>query len=345
MPDISKHELASAKVVTDDIDWEEVRRIGLNERELRLLPYFADIEGHTIYYMMELLKLPPARDADTTGFATMWNYEEYFHSRAFARVLEECGHPLEKERIEKVRSSVTFRAKLEDLMQVMISRAFPRSFVALWMMWGATQEMMTARGYLELAGTTKNPGLAKICTRVAKQERKHFAWYYNSARERLAQSRFSQRFARWIFERAWTPVGQGVKTETEVDQMFVDLFPGPLLWEVAKEMDEKFAALPGMEGFSVVTDYAKRKRLGEDSMPLPADGSPRRRAAGTLPPPSFEEAALAEEILADARESAASALAMSLPRAPSPPIPANPFAEGAGATDAVDPGRDEQASL
>jgi rubrerythrin len=273
MPEIRKHAVVSAKVRIDDIDWAECARIGLTERERRLLPYFADIEGHTIYYMMELLKLPPARDADTVAFATMWNYEEYFHSAAFSKMLEVCGYPLEKNRVEQVRANVTFRNKLEDFVQVCLSRMFPRSFVALWMMWGATQEMMTARGYLELAQSTNNPGLKKLCTRIAKQERRHFAWYYNSARERLIESRFSQKFARKIFERAWTPVGQGVKTPTEVDQMFVDLFPGPLLWQVAREMDEKFAALPGMEGFDVVTRYARSKRMpmGDDPALLPVE--------------------------------------------------------------------------
>jgi hypothetical protein len=30
--------------------------------------------------------------------------------------------------------------------------------------------------------------LAELCRRIAKQERRHFAWYYNGARERLARS-------------------------------------------------------------------------------------------------------------------------------------------------------------
>lgn len=260
MPDINKHIRVSRKIELEDLSWDRAREVGLTPTEVTTLTYFADIEGQTVFYLREVLNTRPARDPDSLAFLTLWNYEEFFHSHAIARLLEVCGHPLEADRIAKVRLSATFAAKLEEVVQTMIARLFPRTFVALWMAWGASQELLTLRGYEQLSRTTRNPVLRQLCDRIAKQERRHFAYYYNSARERLAGRRFSQRMVRYLFDHFWTPVGGGVKSEDQIAEMVAGLFPGESLHWTMAGLDERFARLPGMEGFDVGRRYAARIR-------------------------------------------------------------------------------------
>ncbi len=272
---IEKHLALSQKLDISDLDWAAARRAGLSPRERDILTYFADIEGQTVFYMIEVLKLKVAQDPDTLAFATIWNYEEYFHGLALARLLAECGCPLPdkrtidlpphsqgsaahpgRARVIDVRAKVRMRAKLEDLGQQMLARLCPRSFVALWMAWGASQEAMTLRGYDQLAAKTANPVLRTICERIAKQERRHFAWYYQAAREHLGRSRFSQRLVRFVFENFWSPVGSGVKSETQVAQLMNGLFSGDELKIAATDIDQRMSKLPGMEEFAVVGRWA-----------------------------------------------------------------------------------------
>lgn len=254
---IEKHLALSAKLDISELDWDEARRIGLTPHERNVLTYFADIEGQTVFYLIEVLKLQAAQDPDTLAFATIWNYEEYFHSHALARVLAECGYPLAQSRSIEVRANVRLRAKIEDAAQRVMARLFPRSFVALWMAWGASQEALTLRGYEQLAETTNNPVLRTICERIAKQERRHFAWYYQAAQERLGRSRFAQRFVRFIFEKFWTPVGVGVKADDDVLTLMTGLFSQQTLATAANDIDRRMGKLPGMTGFSVVRRWAQ----------------------------------------------------------------------------------------
>src|SRR4051812_39848078 len=184
--DIAQHIAVSQKVKFDDLDWDAARSAGLTKQEIDSLLYFADIESQTVYYFLEVSKLQVARDPELLTFLTMWNYEEYFHSHALTRLMEECGVQPESatDRAARIRENARFKAKFEDFAQGMIAKAFPKSFVALWMFWGALQECLTTQAYEELARITTNPVLEELCKRIAKQERRHFAYYYNNARER-----------------------------------------------------------------------------------------------------------------------------------------------------------------
>jgi hypothetical protein len=255
---IEKHLAVSEKIELSDLDWQEARRVGLSPAEARVLEFFADVEGQTIFYMLEVLKLKTARDPDTLAFATIWNYEEYFHSYAIMKLMAECGRPIDTRRVTHVRAAARLKAKLEDTVQVLMSKFFPKSFVALWMAWGASQEAMTAQGYDQIARQTQNPVLRTICRRIAKQERRHFAWYYNAARDHLGRSRFAQRFVRYVFEEFWAPVGGGVKSEEQIASMIADLFPDDTLVPVMTGIDDKMSRLPGMEGFDVTRRWAER---------------------------------------------------------------------------------------
>ena len=49
--DIERYLKVSAKIETDDLDWEAARSAGLSEDERFVLTYFSDIESQTIRYL------------------------------------------------------------------------------------------------------------------------------------------------------------------------------------------------------------------------------------------------------------------------------------------------------
>jgi rubrerythrin len=192
--DIAQHIAVSQKVDFEDLDWDTARKVGLTREEIESLAYFADIESQTVYYFLEVAKLQVARDPELLTFLTMWNYEEYFHSYALTRLLTECGVPVEApmDRSTKVRAGARLKARLEDFAQTVIAKLMPKTFVALWMFWGSLQECLTTQAYEELARTTQNPVLAELCRRIAKQERRHFAYYHGQARKKLEGKGWAQ---------------------------------------------------------------------------------------------------------------------------------------------------------
>ena len=260
MSDIAQHLEVSHKVVIEDLDWETARKIGLTKQEVDSLLYFADIESQTVHYFLEVSKLKVARDPELLTFLTMWNYEEYFHSYAITRLLRECGVqvPTAQERAAEVRANARFKAKFEDFAQGMIAKTMPRTFISLWMFWGALQECLTTQAYEELAKITKNPVLEELCRRIARQERRHFAYYFNQSKDKLSGRSFDQKFVKWIANKFYAPVGGGVKTDVEAARTVAGLFPGNRIFEVMGYIEKKLAMLPGMEDLQCATRWAAK---------------------------------------------------------------------------------------
>ena len=57
MSDIAQHIAVSCRVDIEDLDWELARKVGLTQREIETLEFFADIESQTVYYFLEVAKL------------------------------------------------------------------------------------------------------------------------------------------------------------------------------------------------------------------------------------------------------------------------------------------------
>jgi rubrerythrin len=264
--DIAQHLAVSKKVEIEDLDWALARQVGLTQNEVKWLKHFVDVESQTVHYFLEVAKLQVSRDPEILTFLTMWNYEEYFHAYAVTRLLRECGVDVESatERAQKVRSSARVKAKVEDAVQQGMARLLPQSFTALWMTWGALQECLVAQAYESVGELTKNPVLAELFRRIAKQERRHFAYYYHQAKERLGQSTFTQKYVRFIVQKFFSPVGSGVKSDEDIADFMRTLLPGEELHSAMAYTDRKIGALPGMTGFSACRDYGNR------IAPLPA---------------------------------------------------------------------------
>ncbi len=258
MSAIAQHIAVSQRVEIEDLDWELARKHGLTAREIENLKFFADIESQTVYYFLEAAKLQVARDPELLTFLTMWNYEEYFHSHAITRLMQECGVEVEDatERSRRIRAGARLKAKVEDVAQQLMAKLMPKRFVALWMFWGALQECLTTQAYEEVIRTTQNPVLAELFRRIAKQERRHFAYYFNQARERLEGNRRAQRFCRMIVQRFYAPVGSGVKDEAQAAAVVAGLFPGQRIFEVMSYIERRMAQLPGMADLDACTRWA-----------------------------------------------------------------------------------------
>jgi rubrerythrin len=260
MSDIAQHVAVSERINIEDLDWDLARKHGLTEREVENLKFFADIESQTVYYFLEVAKLQVARDPELLTFLTMWNYEEFFHSQMIIRLMQECGVQLEspQERTTKVRKNARLKAKVEDFAQTMMAKLTPKRFVSLWMFWGALQECLTMQAYEEVIRKTKNPVLAEMFRRIAKQERRHFAYYFNQARNRLTDNKSAQRYCRFIAKHFYAPVGSGVKTDAESAEMIARMFPGDRVMEVMSYIERRMAQLPGMAGLDACTRWAEK---------------------------------------------------------------------------------------
>ena len=256
--EVARYLKTTERIETSDIDWEAARQIGLTEEERFVLTYFSDIESQTIRYLRSLLQMKIALQPDVAAFLTTWNYEEFFHGYELARLLEVCGHPLETERVEQVKRTSHLSERLEMWLTPLFSKLFANQFPAVYFAFGAIQELTTLRGYEHLKNYTRNPALKVLCERIAKQERRHFAWYFNHAREQLQQVRGAGWLARKLMEWFWVPVGAGVKTAEEVNRLFGLLFPGENGHQLVREIDARMDTLPGLGGLRLMETFFAR---------------------------------------------------------------------------------------
>lgn len=251
--DLQRYLRNSKAVPVEDLAWGEVRAHPLTQGEVRFLRYMMNIETHTIVYLKELLSTKVIEDAEVTAFLSCWAYEEYFHGAALERFLKAyVGDDAEATRNDTAyrlgQSSRVGRA-LKRLVSPLLTAATP-DFAAVHMTWGATNELTTLHGYEALARQSAHPVLKELMSRIVKDERRHFAFYYNQAEKRLTETPSMQRITRLAMDRLWQPVGSGAMPQAETD------FTGWLLFRDAqgqadlRAVDATIAQLPGMAGWA-----------------------------------------------------------------------------------------------
>jgi hypothetical protein len=279
--DTNRYTSVSGKIQTDDLDWQAGRDAGITSDEKFVLTYFSDIECQTIRYLSDLLRMKIAFQPPVIAFLTTWNYEEFFHGQALNRLLAECGYPMEVDRVERVSQKAHISEWFEWAFGRVLARIFSDEFPALYMAYGAIQELTTLRGYERLALATRNPILKTLCERIARQERRHFAWYFNCAKENLAKSGTARFITRKLLELTWAPVGASVKSREDIKRLFSILFPGESGRRVVVDIDSKIGALPGLSGISLMGSYfsqessfvASHEVLGAQAVSCAALGS------------------------------------------------------------------------
>lgn len=250
--DIERYLNNSRKVDVADLSLERAADFPISSDEIQCLTFMMDIESHTMLYLKALLRTCAVRDPEVMSFLHCWVYEEFFHGRALRQFLEAAGCEVDPRRGEEVHKKRHWRERIEELGSAVLC-GFVEDFAAVYLTWGAVQELSTLEGYGILAHRTQNPVLRDLLLRVIKDERRHFSFYFNKARA-LLESKTAQRMTRWTLSRFWTPVGQGVKTSSEVQWTMKYLFGGTQGLVTAQRIDSIIARLPGLDGLHLLTD-------------------------------------------------------------------------------------------
>jgi hypothetical protein len=260
---IERYKEESKKVDVSGIAWDEVGAHPLSKGDLFCLHYMMDIENHVPLYLSHLLVTRACMDPILTAFLACWNYEELWHGENIGRLLNLYGIEFDaQERIANVRANLGFQNSV-SILSTMTGSWLLKDFSAVYLSIGAINELTTLTGYGALIRKSGHPVLKDLLSRIIKDERRHFAFYYNSAKEWLSGNPRAQRMDRWMLDRVWVPVGQGVKKQEEVDALAVYLFDDEQGEEELLEIDEKIGKLPGLSGIKLMSKalYAARDRV------------------------------------------------------------------------------------
>jgi rubrerythrin len=263
--DLSKYLRASRKLDLEGVDFDAVPRHPLSHAEVRVLTYMMDIETHTVIYLRDLLTTPAAYDPEITSFLSLWVYEEFWHGEALGQFLRAAGERFSPDRPARIRRAAGLRDVLGTVSTMAAARAVG-DFVAVHMTWGAMNELSTLNGYQRVVATTGHPVLRQLLGRIIKDERRHYAFYYNQARLRLEGKPRAQRLVRWALGRLWEPVGSGVRPQHETDFVVTRLFGGEDGTRSLREMEAELSKLPGLGGMRLMRralDRAGRRIGGE----------------------------------------------------------------------------------
>jgi len=249
--DLSKYLRASRRLDLDGIDFDAVPRHPLSREEVRCLTYMMDIETHTIIYLRDLLNTPASYDPEVTAFLSLWVYEEFWHGEALGRFLQAAGERFSPERPAAIRRAARTKDLVSSMSTMIAARAL-KDFVAVHMTWGAMNELSTLTGYRRVVAKTRHPILVELLGRIIKDERRHYAFYYNQARKRLDGNPRAQRLVRWALDRLWAPVGTGVRPQNETDFVVIHLFDDEPGGVALREMEGELAKLPGLGGMRLM---------------------------------------------------------------------------------------------
>lgn len=258
--DVDRFASLSKAVDLSDIDWTEARRVGITDEEERILRYMQDTESHTIVYLRDLLTGYAVVDPEVTTFLACWVYEETHHGRALDRFLVEVGRQPARERHTRVHVRPTVRELVTRFLGT-VGANVTEHFAAVHMCWGAVNEFVAAMTYTQLARRTENLQLQVLLLRMAKDERRHFAFYYDQADKRLRRGGFlTQTMCRLVLERFWEPVGIGVGDPTTLDMSCSWLYGDRRGRREVASFDEAVRQLPGMSAWTLGERWADAGR-------------------------------------------------------------------------------------
>ncbi len=259
---IERYKQESRKLDTTGIDWQAVADRPLSRGDLFCLHYMMDIENHVPLYLSHLLVTRACMDPILTAFLACWNYEELWHGENLGKFLNLYGIEFDtQDRIANVRANLGFQNSV-SILSTMVGSWLLKDFSAVYLTIGAINELSTLTGYAALIRKSRHPVLKDLLGRIIKDERRHFAFYFNSAKGWLTENVKAQRVDRWMLDRFWVPVGQGVKTQEQVDALALYLFDDEQGEEDLLGIDEKIGRLPGLAGIKLMSRalYAARER-------------------------------------------------------------------------------------
>jgi hypothetical protein len=233
-----------------------VARHPLAPEAVRSLRYMQDIESHTIVYLRTLLSTRAIDEPEIASFLACWLYEETFHGLALARLLEHAGHTV----VPRPRSAMSLGERVRAALTAQVASAWA-DFVAVHMTWGAINELTTLCGYRRLAAVAGHPVLADLLGRIARDESRHFRFYFDQAARRLTRPG-AARVTRFLVDRFWAPVGSGVQPAEETRFLASYLFSGDAGLAAVRRVDATIGRLPGFEDARLLESWVRREVPG-----------------------------------------------------------------------------------
>ncbi|HVH42845.1 MAG TPA: hypothetical protein VM925_10900 [Labilithrix sp.] len=276
---IDKFLAASRQLDLSGIPLDEAGKYPVSPAEVRTLRFMQDTEFFTVLYMKALMETRALADHEARAFLVVWGYEECSHGRALARFLELTGHAPSTKSLEQFTRPRGWLEIVQDFAGRLASAA-SHDFLATHMTWGAINELTAIHAYSQMAELTANPVLAEISRRIVKDERRHYAFYFQQARRRLS-SPFAQRLAKFALKALWAPVGGSMASQEDTDFPTAYLFDNPTGQARLAEIDATIRKLPGMGWFDLVTPAlnASIERIRSANVPVIRPASQEPRAA------------------------------------------------------------------
>ena len=241
-----------ARLDLSGIDFASFRAQPVSPAGLRVLRYIHDVEFHTVCYLRDLLMTSAHKDPDITSFLTFWNYEEYWHGEAVARVLSAHGEKADSARVAAMRARLKVKDRLSPMLHGVGSLLTGDSWTAVHMTWGAVNEWTTQATYGRLVAREHHPVLGDLLHRIMRQEGRHIDFYASEAKRRLAESLRAQRITRYALRKYWKPVGASVMPAPELGHLTRYLFNNDDGREVAARVDRHVDRLPGLAGLHLL---------------------------------------------------------------------------------------------
>ena len=251
---IEKFITASRPLDLSGIRIEDAANYPLSESEVRVMRYMQDTEFYTVHYMKALMETHALADNEARAFMVCWGYEECFHGRALARIQEVCGHEPSQRSINEFARPRKMTEVVQDFGGRFLS-FLSKDFLATHMTWGAINELTAIHAYSRLAELTANPIVDQVARRIVKDERRHFAFYYQQGKRRLQHSELARRMASLSLKALWEPVGGSMAPTEDRDFVGAYLFGDESGRARLAEVDATIAKLPGMDWFDLVSRH------------------------------------------------------------------------------------------
>lgn len=246
------------------IKWEDIPKHQIAKNLIPVLQYMRDIEAYTEVYYEELMATPTGKNPAIRAFMERWVGEEPTHARLLHRFLEAAAEGTEslQEWKSHLRERIPASYTRNGVAKRWLAKLFGKRFGAIHMVWGAINEHSTLVGYKRLWEQAKHPVLEQILRGIVREEARHALFYWSVARIYLQRYKHMRPVTRFVVNRFWSPVGQGIKPRELTDYVVNQLFHGKDgVAFVDKHVNDRIAQLPGLEELHRITD-----RIAEAAM-------------------------------------------------------------------------------
>jgi hypothetical protein len=246
---------ALSKEYVNNIRWKEIKNHPINPAFVPVLIYMRDIEYFTDMYYQELRRTPTGKDPVIRKFMDRWSIEELHHANLLNRFLEEAGYPSGDNWRHEATRKIPKRYTIGSYLIDHATWPFGKYFHGAHMVWGAINEITAMQAYRRLSDLASHPVLEELLTGIVQEESIHGSFYWNVARVKLAEAKFSRDLARFIIGKFWSPVGAGAKRRADANYVMATLFPGKEGLELFdRKIGNRIERLPGFLGFKGLTE-------------------------------------------------------------------------------------------